>query len=421
MKRLKLSSKKIFIISIFFSLLIVLSFPTAAFSDYEKDVASKLYKNLEQEYEISEFDQQSLEYKTLKKLEAKIINKKFRNEEFKLHHIDDKLINAYYIGDGNIMLFEGLLQKLNTENQLAGLIAHEMGHAVKEHLTEDLERNMSLSILNILFNHFTDNDYQLMTNVAQNLIANGYSREQEQESDIYAVDLMLRSGYDPDGLIELMKIFKENSNNVKLLEFTQTHPIPDSRINYLQKYIAQKKSRSNIKVINKESSRAKAGENQKLKQEKSKAKALAINLEKTFKEHKIIFSYPNEWTFAKAKALKNEVLFKYSLEADKIGGEIKLEDLSQKTFMQTAKKQFIYAVVAAEENGDKIIKNTIKDKKLDIYQLNIIKDNQLLLEYFISKKDGQQILKLKFKINRESQIQQGKIIDQLIKTVTISE
>jgi Zn-dependent protease with chaperone function len=421
LKRLKLSSKKIFIISIFFSLLIVLSFPTAAFSDYEKDVASKLYKNLEQEYEISEFDQQSLEYKTLKKLEAKIINKKFRNEEFKLHHIDDKLINAYYIGDGNIMLFEGLLQKLNTENQLAGLIAHEMGHAVKEHLTEDLERNMSLSILNILFNHFTDNDYQLMTNVAQNLIANGYSREQEQESDIYAVDLMLRSGYDPDGLIELMKIFKENSNNVKLLEFTQTHPIPDSRINYLQKYIAQKKSRSNIKVINKESSRAKAGENQKLKQEKSKAKALAINLEKTFKEHKIIFSYPNEWTFAKAKALKNEVLFKYSLEADKIGGEIKLEDLSQKTFMQTAKKQFIYAVVAAEENGDKIIKNTIKDKKLDIYQLNIIKDNQLLLEYFISKKDGQQILKLKFKINRESQIQQGKIIDQLIKTVTISE
>lgn len=420
LKKLNLSSKKIFIISITLSLLIFLSFPTVAFSDYEKDVASKLYENLEQEYEISEFDQQSLEYKTLKKLEANIINKKFRNEEFKLHHIDDKLINAYYIGDGNIMLFEGLLQKLNTEDQLAGLVAHEMGHAVEEHLTEDLERNMSLSILNILFNHFTENDYQLMTNIAQNLIANGYSREQEQESDIYAVDLMLRSGYDPDGLIELMKIFKENSHNVKLLEFTQTHPIPESRINYLQKYIAQKKSESNSKVINKEKSEETAGENQKLKPEKSKEKTLAINLDKTFKEQKIIFSYPKEWTFAKEKALKKEVLFNYSLEADKIGGEIKLEDLSQKTFMQTAKKQFIYAAVVAEENGNKVIKNTIKDQRLNIYQLKIIKDKQLLLEYFISKKDEQQLLKLKFEINRENQIQQVNLIEQLIKTVTIS-
>ncbi|WP_160162755.1 M48 family metallopeptidase [Halanaerobium saccharolyticum] len=415
MKKLNLTSKKLFTLIITLFLLVFLSLSTAAFSNYEKDVASKLYKNLEEEYEITEFDQQSLEYKTLKKLEANIINRKFKNEEFKLHHIDDKLINAYYIGDGNIMLFEGLLQKLKTEDQLAGLVAHEMGHAVEEHLTEDLERNMSLSILNILFNHFTENDYQLMTNIAQNLIANGYSREQEQESDIYAVDLMLRSGYDPDGLIELMKIFKENSHNVKLLEFTQTHPIPDSRIDYLREYIAEKKSKSTVK--NKEESREINEANQKTTNQENSQEDLTVNLDNVFKEHNILFSYPKEWTLKKEKVLQKEVVFKYNIEADNLSGGIQLEDLSQKTFMQTAKKQFIYTAITAEENGAKVKKNNIENKKLDIYQIEIIQDNQLFFEYFISEKNEQQLLKLRFEINRAKQNQQTKLIDRLIQTI----
>lgn len=223
--------------------LVFFSFTTAkAFSDYEQNVAQKLYQDLKQDYKIKEFKKEAVEYQTLKKLERNIINNKFRNEEFKVHYVDDKLINAYYIGDGNIMLFKGLLQEIKNEDQLAGLIAHEMGHAVREHLTEDLRRNQGLTILNLIFNHFTDNEYQMMTNVAQNLIANGYSREQEEESDIYAVDLLMRSGYNPNGLIELMEIFKENSNNNRFLEFTQTHPVPESRIDYLKDYIAHKKS-----------------------------------------------------------------------------------------------------------------------------------------------------------------------------------
>lgn len=417
MKKFNFTSKNIFTVIITLFLLVLLSFPTAAFSDYEKNVASKLYKDLEQEYEITKFDQQSLEYKTLKKLEANIKNNKFKNEEFKIHHIDDKLINAYYIGDGNIMLFEGLLQKLKTEDQLAGLVAHEMGHAVKEHLTEDLERNMSLSILNILFNHFTENDYQLMTNIAQNLIANGYSREQEQESDIYAVDLMLRSGYDPDGLIELMKIFKENSYNVKLLEFTQTHPIPESRIDYLQKYIAQKKSSSIIKSEKKGNNVEEDGENKKVELKNKTEQKSAINSDRSFNENNIIFSYPKEWSFEKTKILKKEIKFKYDIKADNLIGEIELEDLSQKSFMQTAKKQFIYAAITAEEEGNIVKKTTIQDNNLDIYQLEIIKESKVFYEYFISEKNEQKLLKIKFEINSENKNLKENLIDRVIRTI----
>lgn len=243
------SSLKLIVSALFLILLVFLIFSaeTAAFSDYEQDAAKELYQDLEKQYQIEEFSAQSSEYRTLKRLENSIVHKKFKDSNFKIHHVKDELVNAYYIGDGNIMLFEGLLQKLNSETQLAALIAHEMGHAVNEHLTEDLQRNLGLSVLNLLFNHFTDNEYQTISSVAQNLIANGYSREQEEESDIYAVDLMMRSSYNPEGLVELMEIFKENSNSVKLLEFTQTHPIPESRIEYL-KNILLKKEKKNLKI-----------------------------------------------------------------------------------------------------------------------------------------------------------------------------
>lgn len=376
----------------------------SAFSDYEKDVAERLYKDLDEEYRITEFRAGSLEYETLKRLEANVVADKFKDEEFKVHHIDDQTINAYYIGDGNIMLFEGLLQKLSTENQLAGLIAHEMGHAVEEHLTEDLERNLGLSLLNLLFNHFTDNDYQTMTNVAQNLIANGYSREQEQESDIYAVDLMMRSGYDPKGLIELMQIFKENSNNFKLLEFTQTHPIPESRIEYLKEYIAQQKSKKAAEDNNRE------GSDQGLTMPER-------NEFSHFENSLISFSYPKNWNLNEARVLKQEVKFKYQLSAENLNAEIYFEDLSAKNFMETARKQFNYAAIEAEENGYQVEKRTIADDQLDIYQLQLNRSQEFKLDYFISQKDQQQLLKLSFEPGAENRAEQRQLIEKLIESI----
>lgn len=407
LKKINLNLNKLVRVSlIVFTISILVFSPASAFSDYEKDVAERLYKDLDEQYRITEFKAGSLEYETLKRLEANIINNKFKDEEFKVHHIDDKLINAYYIGNGNIMLFEGLLQQLNTEDQLAGLIAHEIGHAVEEHLTEDLERNLGLSILNLLFNHFTDNEYQTMTNVAQNLIANGYSREQEEESDIYAVDLMMRSGYDPDGLVELMQIFKENSNNFKLLEFTQTHPIPDSRIEYLQEYIADKKSKSSYE------------DKESVEQDRTLKLPEKVDYKK-FENDFISYSYPEKWRLKEERTLKEEVKFKYQLRAEDLAAEIFLEDLSGRRFMETARKQFNYAAIEAQENGFEIEKRTLSSSQLDIYQLQLERGDKLSFEYFISEKNKQQLLKLSFEINSSSnQNQLRQSIEELINSLS---
>lgn len=401
----KLKFKKICLIFIL-SILIASSFinPVLAFSDYEQDVAQRIYQDLAQQYRIKEFEQNSLEYKTLKKLEANIIHPKFKEEEFRLHYIDDKLINAYYIGDGNIMIFRGLLEKLESEAQLAALISHEMGHAVNEHLSEDLERNLGLSLLNLLFNHFTDNQYQTITNIAQNLIANGYSREQERESDIYGFDLMLRSDYNPQALVELMQIFAKNSKNNKLLEFTQTHPIPESRIEYLEKRIEKQQNKKEKALqIAKEKD-----ETEKIKIKTNKKQT------KNFTNQIISFAYPQSWQLKKEKNLTAEMEFKYSLQTEEARGEIFLLDLTKKEFMQTAAKQFNFESLRAVEKGFEIKKEKLSQAKLNIYRLQIAKGDKVDLKYFISPKDKQLMLNFDFMVKIKELNQFDKKIKTLI-------
>lgn len=404
----KLKFKKISLIFVLF-ILIFSRFinPVLAFSDYEQDVAQRIYQDLDQQYKIKEFEQNSLEYKTLKKLENNVIHSKFKKEKFRLHYIDNKLINAYYIGNGNIMIFRGLLEKLETEAQLAALISHEMGHAVNEHLSEDLERNLGLSLLNLLFNHFTDNEYQTITNIAQNLIANGYSREQERESDIYGVDLMLRSGYNPQALVELMEIFAENSQNNKLLEFTQTHPIPASRIDYLEKRIKKQKA------VTENEGQTTANE---IKNKRTKISTKKNKIQtKIFENQFISFNYPQNWEFKIQNNLSQDLKFKYQIESAVVSGQIYLEDLTKKEFMQTTAKQFQFEALRAKEKGFEISKKNLTNKSLNIYQLQLLKNDKLKLKYFISPKDKELMLSLD--LDSSNLAETEKLVNDLINSL----
>lgn len=405
MEKSNFNYKNIFLIILIAFFIISLGFSTAfAFSEYEKKAADKLYQDLSQEYEISSFEKESSEYQISKRLERNVIKNKFKNAEFKLHYVDNELINAFYIGDGNIMLFRGLLQNLDTKDQLAALIAHEMGHAVEEHMTEDLKRNTGLSILNLLFNHFTDNEYQTLSNVAHNLIKNGYSREQEQEADIYAAELLLRSGYDPQGLVELMKIFKENSHNVKLLEFIQTHPLPESRIEYIEKYIAKRKNNKETKNRNDEQ------RNHNLDSE--------VKIEKqNFANGYLSFVYPKNWELKKEKIKDQEIKFNYQLNSDTIKGEVYLKDLSNRRFMETTKENFDYRAIDARDKGFKVEKYDLSSQSLKIYQLQLTKENNFVLEYYITDQNDNKMLRLNFKLNKSNYSQEKEMIENLISSL----
>jgi hypothetical protein len=136
-----------------------------------------------------------------------------------------------------------------------------------------------------------------------------------------------------------------------------------------------------------------------------------------FENSLISFSYPSDWEIKEERVLKREVRFRYQLQAEKLKAEIFLEDLSSKTFMETGRKQFNYAAIEAEENGYQVSKRVIKDDKLDIYQLQLNRNQQVELKYFINQKGRQQLLRLSFELASTNNIQPQKQIENLIDSI----
>lgn len=231
-------NKKLLIVLLFIVFVVLNNPETLAVSFYEKYVSRANFKELRNKYKIYTLKEESQYMKVFKKLKRKA-ERDNPDLDFKLYYIDSPIINAYYIGDGNIMVFRGLLELLENEDQIAAVIGHEMGHGVKEHIDQQLETSIKLNIIGWLFNQITKEEYGNLTDFAANLLSKGFSRDQEKEADLYSVELINKAGYNPRGAIELMQIFKkvDGSIDLKLLELFKTHPNPGTRLEYISEYI----------------------------------------------------------------------------------------------------------------------------------------------------------------------------------------
>ena len=148
-----------------------------------------------------------------------------------------KEINAYCMPGGRIMVYTGLIDKLNlTDAELATVMAHEISHALREHSREQVSRQMDQQVgLTALAGLAGLNDVSLelaslLSDVTFNL---PHSRVQESEADEIGLELMARSGYDPNAAISLWKKMSAAGQG-GTPGFLSTHPSSSTRTADLQ-------------------------------------------------------------------------------------------------------------------------------------------------------------------------------------------
>lgn len=163
---------------------------------------------------------------------------------FEFHVIDDpQTINAFALPGGQIFITTGLLEAMDSEAQLAGVLGHEIGHVVARHGAEHLARRQLGSILVNAIGVATsseDGSGQQAAVIAQavnQMIGLNYSREDELESDRLGLDFMTDADYNPEGIVELMAIFESAESRGRPPEFLSTHPNPGNRIDRLEEII----------------------------------------------------------------------------------------------------------------------------------------------------------------------------------------
>ena len=147
---------------------------------------------------------------------------------------DDNTINAFALPGGQIFITYALFKQLN-EAQLAGVLGHEIGHVIGRHSAERIAETNFWKTVTMGASVGADAG-GIVSGIGQNtLLTNG--RDDELESDELGVLFMIQSGYNPEEMVEVMRILKEAAGPNRVPEFQSTHPDPDNRIEKIQKAI----------------------------------------------------------------------------------------------------------------------------------------------------------------------------------------
>jgi predicted Zn-dependent protease len=141
---------------------------------------------------------------------------------------DDKVLNAFATPGGHIYVFSGLIKYLDNEDQLAGVLGHEIAHADKRHTTKQLQTQYGIALL---LSVALGNNPGTLTQIATGLATLKFGRDAEKEADDYSVVYLGGTNYyacnGAAGFFEKMMAENQSSGTP---EFLSTHPNPGNRV-----------------------------------------------------------------------------------------------------------------------------------------------------------------------------------------------
>ncbi|MDA0685811.1 MAG: M48 family metalloprotease [Bacteroidetes bacterium] len=146
---------------------------------------------------------------------------------WRLRILNDSTLNAFCTPGGYIYFYTGLMRYLESEDQLAGVMAHEMAHADKRHSTDALTRQYGTEILLTLA--LGGAQPSMLLQIAEGLTHLSYGRSAETESDLSSVDWLYKTAYNPTGAAGFFKKMLD-SKAQEPPQFLSTHPNSDNRV-----------------------------------------------------------------------------------------------------------------------------------------------------------------------------------------------
>jgi len=138
---------------------------------------------------------------------------------FRARVVETADVNAFAVPGGSIVIFRGVLDNSQSPNELAGVLAHEMGHVIENHPQRLLVRYSGLSLLSAGLLGDTS-----FANLGTTLVTLSYSREFESEADAKAIDLLAAANMDTSGLASFLARIEKRSSSEVLSTYLSSHP-----------------------------------------------------------------------------------------------------------------------------------------------------------------------------------------------------
>lgn len=155
--------------------------------------------------------------------------------------LDTTEVNAFSTSGGHIFVTRGLLSCAESEDALAAVIAHEIGHIQLKHSiksikksrnTEAIKATLNATMSSIGLSDLANDLDDMVGDAISDMVNKGYSKSQEYDADKLAVELMALAGYNPDAMVDMLNKMAELQKGKKG-GFYKTHPSPKDRISHL--------------------------------------------------------------------------------------------------------------------------------------------------------------------------------------------
>ena len=170
--------------------------------------------------------------------------------QFQFAIVDSSEINAFALPGGYVFVTRGILGRMCSEDELAAVLGHEIGHVAARHGAAQMSKaqiaQVGLTGISVLSDPQYASALTGLAGVAMNLAMQGYSREDERQADELGVKYATRAGYNPLGAIDLMESFKqlETSEPSTLQKWFASHPRTSERIRNISQEVAVMKRKN---------------------------------------------------------------------------------------------------------------------------------------------------------------------------------
>ncbi|WP_028446045.1 M48 family metalloprotease [Chitinimonas koreensis] len=155
--------------------------------------------------------------------------------------IDHPNVNAFATPGGHVLITRGLFQRLRSEAELAGVLAHEMSHVLRKHQLKAIQKQMGSAVFSDIADAYAANtgkrsaeNLAKVVGGGKELFLRGLDKDDEYEADRMGVVIAARGGYNPYGLVGVLQTLAAASpGDPGLSLLFKTHPAPNERLDRL--------------------------------------------------------------------------------------------------------------------------------------------------------------------------------------------
>lgn len=200
------------------------------------------FKQMQQQQKVSNNQDLKRRIECISRRVVTSMNKDNDFSEWEVKVFESDAINAFATPGKNIGVYTGLINAAQSNDQIASVIGHEVGHVLASHGNERISQSLivqgGLVAADIALDSGNSQKNQMILGAlglgAQLGILLPYSRKHESEADQIGLDLMAKAGFNPRAAVEFWQIMQKQSKS-QPPEWLSTHPAPTSRIKELEK------------------------------------------------------------------------------------------------------------------------------------------------------------------------------------------